>query len=60
MFWSLGVQEAKADAQVHTSSLYEEPDYPLVGSAYYCKSRSEYELEAQQGPLSASARDVPI
>lgn len=53
--WSFrfrSVQEAKADAQVHASSLYQEPDYPLVGSAYYCKSRSEYELEAQQGPLS--------
>jgi hypothetical protein len=25
------------------------PDYPLVGSAFYCKSREEYELESIEG-----------
>jgi hypothetical protein len=27
----------------------EKPAYPLLGSAYYCKSRSEYEKEAEDG-----------
>ena len=43
------MQKAKKDAEIHSASLYLEPDFPLLGSAYFCKSRSEYELEAIQG-----------
>ena len=56
----MSVQEAQKDAQIHSSSLYLEPDFPLLGSAYFCKSRSEYELEAIQGlantPCSVTIR----
>ena len=44
-------QQAKKDAEHHRSTMWSnEEKYPLLGSAFYCKSRHEYELEAKQGP----------
>ena len=38
--------------------LSDEDKYPLLGSAFYCKSRQEYELEAKQGPSGTSLTRV--
>ena len=46
-------QQAKKDAEHHRSKWSNEEKYPLLGSAFYCKSRYEYELEAKQGPSGA-------
>ena len=37
--------------------LSDKDKHPLLGSAFYCKSRQEYELEAKQGP-SGTSRDA--
>jgi len=41
---------ARDNAKLRMQAMSDEPKYPVVGSAFFCKSRSEYQKEAEDGP----------